>query len=115
MKIAILVREETMLRCSGGGCLSAFFGREDSFARYAGCEQLELVAFTHAGGDIDKKIETLRQKGVQSVHLSSCLRGKDPGYEALAQRLSEYFDVIGYTHGEENSAKKQAVILSRKV
>ena len=31
MKIAILVREETMERCTVGGCLKAFFQKEDAF------------------------------------------------------------------------------------
>ena len=55
MKIAIIVNEETMMRCSGGGCLKAFFTKSDSFQRYVDNE-LELVAFTHNGGDITKKI-----------------------------------------------------------
>ena len=111
MKIAILVREETMLRCTGKGCLNAFFQRQDAFAGYA--EALELVAFSHAGGDIDHKIEMLRKNGVDVVHLSSCMRGKAQNYEALAKRLGEYFDVVGYTHGAPDG-KEQATIFSEK-
>ena len=40
-KIAILVNEDTMQRCSCGGCLGAFMGKKDSFARYEG-EEIEL-------------------------------------------------------------------------
>lgn len=114
MKIAIVVREETMKRCTGSGCMAAFFAREDSFARYAGQPDVELVSFTHNGGDIEKKIATLVKNGVDVVHLSSCLRGKDPGYAEFARRLSRQFAVVGYTHGEENGSSGPAIILDRE-
>lgn len=111
MKIAIMVREETMMRCTGSGCMNAFFKKVDSFARYADQEDVELVAFTHNGGDIEKKIAALKKKKVNVIHLSSCIRGKDLNYEMLAKRLSKHFDVVGYTHGEEIGKTGQAIIL----
>ena len=60
---------------------------------------------------MEKKIATLVKKGVDVVHLSSCARGKDSGYEALAKRLSQQFAVVGYTHGEEDSTSGKAIIL----
>jgi predicted metal-binding protein len=113
MKIAIIVREETMRRCTGSGCMNAFFQRLDSFARYADCNDVELVAFTHNGGDLEKKIATLKKKAVDVVHLSSCIRGKDSNYEALARRLSEDFAVVGYTHGGEGGSTGPAIILEK--
>ncbi|MBP2650115.1 MAG: protein of unknown function region [Firmicutes bacterium] len=113
MKIAIIVRKETMMRCTGGGCMNAFFERKDSFARYANREDVELVGFTHNGGDIEKKITTLQKKGVEVVHLSSCIRRKDENYEPLAKRLSEHFAVVGYTHGDEFGNIGQAIILAK--
>lgn len=113
MKLAIIVREETMLRCTGGGCLNAFFQRIDSFACYKDRGDVELVAFTHNGGDIEKKIAALLKKGVEVVHLSSCIRGKDSNYELLGKRLSEHFTVVGYTHGAEAGSSKQAIILPK--
>lgn len=95
-KIAILVRKETLERCTGKGCLKAFFNRKDAFAAYG---DAELVAFTHAGGDIDRKIEMLLKSGVDTVHLSSCLRAKAPDYEELGKKLAAHFQVVGYTHG----------------
>lgn len=111
MKLAILVREETMLRCTGKGCLNAFFQRQDAFAGYT--EAIELVAFTHAGGDIEHKIATLRKNGVEVVHLSSCLRAKAQNYAALAKQLGQYFDVVGYTHGAP-AGREQATINSKR-
>lgn len=114
MKLAIIVREETMMRCTGGGCLNAFFKKIDSFARYAGQEDLTLVAFTHNGGDMEKKIAALIKKKVDVVHLSSCMRGKDENYKNWAEKLSEHFAVVGYTHGEEHREGKETMILNKK-
>jgi len=111
MKIAILVREETMQRCSGRGCLNAFFQRKDAFGRYVG--DIELVAFSHAGGDIDHKIEMMIKNGVDVVHLSSCMRGKASNYETLAHRLGEHFEVVGYTHGLEEGKDRAAIIIKK--
>lgn len=114
MKIAILLREETTQVCTASGCLEAFFQRQDSFARYKDLDTVELVAMTHIGGDLDKKIATLKKKGVQAVHLSSCLRSKSADYEMLADRLAQDFDIIGYTHGSQQGKTKEAVILAKK-
>lgn len=62
-KIAVLVNEDTMQRCSCGGCLKAFMNKADSFERYAD-EDIELVGFTHSGGDLSKKIESFKKKGL---------------------------------------------------
>ncbi|WP_378956516.1 CGGC domain-containing protein [Pelosinus sp. sgz500959] len=110
MKIAILVREETMERCTGRGCLNAFFQKKDAFERYEG--EIELVAFSHADGDIDRKIETMIKNGVDVVHLSSCMRSKASNYEMLAKRLGEHFDVVGYTHGSEEGKMKNTITIS---
>ena len=96
-KIAVLVNEDTMQRCSCGGCLKAFMNKADSFERYAD-EDIELVGFTHSGGDLAKKIESFKKKGVTTVHLSTCTRGKNENYESIAEECAEAgFDVVGYT------------------
>ena len=114
-KIAVLVNEDTMQRCSCGGCLKAFMNKADSFERYAD-EDIELVGFTHSGGDLAKKIESFKKKGVTTVHLSTCTRGKNENYESIAEQCAEAgFDVVGYTHGAAVSKDgKEAVILSAK-
>jgi predicted metal-binding protein len=111
MKVAILVREETMKRCTGRGCLNAFFQRKDAFERYE--DKIELVTFSHADGDIDHKIETMIKNGVDVVHLSTCMRGKAANYETLAKRLSEHFDVVGYTHGSKEGKERDTIILKK--
>ncbi len=112
MKIAILLNEDTSYKCTGAGCLKAFFTKADAFENYP--DDTELVAFFHIGGALEKKIERLRMKGVQTIHLSSCLRSKFDGYEELAERLSLDFNVVGYTHGCEQGKKKKAVIYKKQ-
>ena len=62
-KIAVLVNEDTMQRCSCGGCLKAFMNKADSFERYADedienyesiaeqCAEagFDVVGYTHGG------------------------------------------------------------------
>ena len=60
-KIAVLVNEDTMQRCSCGGCLKAYMNKVDSFERYAD-EDTELVGFTHSGGDLEKKLASFKKK-----------------------------------------------------
>lgn len=110
MNIAILIRKETADRCIGKGCLNAFYNRKDAFKSYG--PEVQLIGFTHTGGDLDHKIARLIENGVQTVHLSSCLRAKDAEYEVLAQRLAQHFTVVGYTHGSaEGKSRKTFSIL----
>jgi len=112
MKVAILVNEDTMDRCTGKGCFNAFSLKIDSFANYG--PEANLVGFTHAGGDLEHKIQKLIKNGVEVVHLSSCLRAKYPDYESLAYILSQYFKVVGYTHGSEKGKSRDAIYLDKK-
>lgn len=113
MKIAIVVREETMQRCTGKGCLNAFFQRKDAFERYG--DTIELVTFSHAGGDIEHKIEMMLKNGVEVVHLSSCMRAKAANYETLAKQLAEHFDVVGYTHGSAEGKEQPTIVMKKAV
>ena len=110
-KIAIIVRNETLHNCTGRGCLNAFFQKLDAFAGYD--ESTQLLSFTHESGDLEKKIATLKANGVDTVHLSSCLRGKSDRYEELAERLARDFDVIGYTHGSFEGRTRRAINLKK--
>ena len=109
-KIAVLVNEDTMQRCSCGGCLKAFMNKADSFERYAD-EETELIGFSHSGGDLTKKLESFKKNGVTTIHLSTCTRGKNENYESIAEQCAEAgFDVVGYTHGSEVSKEGKAAI-----
>jgi len=114
-KIAVLVNEDTMQRCSCGGGVAGGVEIGRGPERYAD-EDIELVGFTHSGGDLAKKIESFKKKGVTTVHLSTCTRGKNENYESIAEQCAEAgFDVVGYTHGSAVSKDgKEAVVLSAK-
>ena len=101
LKIAILVRQETTDKCTGKGCLRVFFSKTEGFARYHETE-IELVGFFHSGGDLDYKLNKMKEAGVQVIHVSTCMRGKYEGYEALVKKIAKDFDVIGYTHGSKD-------------
>jgi predicted metal-binding protein len=88
-----------------------FFQRIDALAGYD--ERVQLIAFTHASGDLERKIAILKKHQVKVVHLSTCLRAKSADYEALAKRLAEDFDVVGYTHGSFQEKKRKAVIIKK--
>ncbi len=113
LKIAILVREETSARCTGQGCLRSFFAKTESFARYRGLE-VELTGFFHSGGDLEHKLAKLKKAGVQVIHVSTCMRGKYPGYRELVEKIGKDFDVIGYTHGSENGKTRETVSVTGK-
>lgn len=104
-KVAVIVRGETSKNCVGKGCLNAFFQKIDSFEKYKG-EDLELVAFCDDGGTSDDPIENIRNRigkfkkiGVDTVHVSTCLRAKSPIYQEMLDLFAEEFEVMGYTHG----------------
>ncbi|MEG0772586.1 CGGC domain-containing protein [Clostridium sp.] len=111
MKIAILVNEDTMDVCTGKGCFNAFNKRIDAFKDYG--TEVELVAFTHVGGDLERKIEKLINNSVEVVHLSTCLRAKYEDYDNLAHRLAKDFKVVGYTHGSENGKNRDTICLEQ--
>ena len=113
IKIAILVREETALICTGKGCLKSFFARTESFSVYGRCE-VELIGFFHSGGDLEHKLARMKKAGVQVIHVSTCMRAKHPGYASLIQRLCKDFDVIGYTHGAADGKTKKTVSCTEK-
>ncbi|TKB05796.1 CGGC domain-containing protein [Desulforhopalus sp. IMCC35007] len=113
MKIAILVREETTHKCTGRGCLKSFNGKTESFARYQGTET-ELVGFFHSGGDLDYKLKTMKEAGVNVIHVSTCMRAKYDDYEGLVQRIGKDFDVIGYTHGSAEGKTRPTISVTGK-
>lgn len=114
VKLAILVREETTHKCTGGGCLKSFNQKTESFARYLDTE-VELTGFFHSGGDLDYKLQKMKEAGVEIIHVSTCMRAKYCGYEELVQRIGRDFDVIGYTHGSAEGKSRSTVSVTGKV
>lgn len=114
VKIAILVREETSHKCTGKGCLKSFNQKTESFARYQGTD-IELVGFFHSGGDLDYKLQKMKEAGVEIIHVSTCMRAKYEGYAELVQRIGKDFDVIGFTHGSTEGKKVATLSVTGKI
>lgn len=116
-RIAIMVCGEVSERCTGNGCFRAFNERKDAFSKY---EDVQMVAFTHCDhcvtGELnfDKKIEKLLSAKVDTIHLSTCIRGRCERYEEMAEVFSEHFNVIGYTHGSETGKKDNTICKCKK-
>jgi len=110
VKVAILVSKETRT-CQGNGCMKAFHAGSGAFERYAGNAELFEMAFDD--GDLESRIALLLEHGVQAVHLSSCSRSNNCDYEAIAHRLAEHFDVIGYTHGSFQGRTRDSIVLEK--
>lgn len=118
MKIGIFICGDVAERCTANGCFRAYNNRIDAFAYD---EAVELVAFNNCigcdkdpVGSLDVKIEKFLKAGVETIHLSTCIRGRCSHYETFAQKLSEHFDVVGYTHGSALGKKENNINLSKK-
>lgn len=106
-KIGICLCGEVSKKCTANGCMRAFNDRSEAFNRYEG-KEVQLVAINTCHGcdaspvdALDLKIEKFLKAGVDTVHLSTCIRGRCDHYETFANKLSTHFDVMGYTHGSE--------------
>jgi len=118
-KIAILICKNVSNKCTGSGCFKAFNQRKDAFEGYS--DEIELSSFTHCSGCdeeaeelLEKKIQKWRDTGIDTVHLSTCIRGRCHLYETWAKQLSEDFNVIGYTHGSAEGKKGNNINLPKE-
>ncbi len=113
-KIGIYVCGNVAKRCTANGCLRAFNNNEDSFSNYKDSEY-KLVSFNSCNGcedameSLQVKIEKFKKVDVDTIHLSSCIRGRCEHYEEFADEISKYFDVIGYTHGSAEGKKNNTI------
>jgi len=114
-RIAIMVCGEVTCKCTGNGCFSAFNERKDAFSEY---DDVQMVAFTHCdkciedGTDFETKIQKLKNARIDTIHLSTCIRGRCKEYKSMAEEFSKHFDVIGYTHGSFKGKKDNTIIIT---
>lgn len=110
-KIGIINCFEVSKRCSGSGCFKAFNNKTASFED---CDkEAEILSFVHCNGcsvnsveQVMARAKRMKEIGVTTIHLSSCIRSKCPWYEEFIDELSNDFEVIGYTHGSKDGKKQ---------
>lgn len=114
-KIGIYLCREVSERCTANGCIRTFNETSDSFERYKDTEHMLSSIGMCNGCDnepvdsIDIKIEKMLKAGITSVHLSTCIRGRCDHYQVFADKLSQHFDVVGYTHGSKTGKKDNTI------
>lgn len=112
-KIGIINCFEVSKRCSGSGCFKAFNNKTGSFESYD--SDSELLSFVHCNGcseqsvkQVVERAERMKDIGVTTIHLSSCIRSKCQWYDEFIQELSKNFEVINYTHGSKKNTEQNA-------
>lgn len=114
--ICIFICGTTSKKCLAKGCFRTFNEKSDAFE----CHQeidVKLVGFNTCSGCDDDPIGNLKLKmekmaaaNVDTVHLSTCMRGHCEHYEEFASMLSNKgFEVVGYTHGSKGGKKNNTV------
>jgi len=105
-EIAVLRCFKVSSKCSGSGCIKAFNNKTASFNNYEG--SLDMVMEIPCSGcsinslkEVIDCSEKLKKQGIESIHLSTCIRGKCPYYNEFVEELSKGFQITGYTHGSK--------------
>lgn len=109
-KIAMLNCLNANDRCTGAGCLKAFYARTGGFAAY-GEEELTLTAMARCSHcrmpleedtGMQEKLDRLLEIGTQTVHIGVCAspRGQRcPTMESYAEWLNGHgIEVVWRTH-----------------
>ncbi len=116
-KIMIFICGEVSKKCSANGCFRTFNERVDAFGEYGPDDEIQLVAFNTCPGceespldNLKSKIGKIKKSGADTVHISTCIRGRCDNYDAFAEILGEAgFDVIGYTHGSLGGKRENTI------
>ena len=91
-------------KCTGSGCFKAFYNKDAAFEIYTD-EEIRMMSFTHCNGCSENSVENvveigkkMKGRGVDVIHLSSCVRSKCPHLENFKRALSKELPVVEYTH-----------------
>lgn len=103
-KIGIINCYKRSKGCSGIGCFKSLQAGTDAFARYRQ-EGFVLLGFGHCNeccrtspADIQIRAASLKQAGVTSIHLASCIKLMCPNYNKFIEILEKDFVLVGHTH-----------------
>lgn len=102
-KIGIINCYNESKECSSFGCFKAFNDRAASFKNYD--ESSEIISFVHCNGCSETSVnqvldraKSMKKRGVDSIHLATCIKLNCPFYNKFIDELSKKLDVKGYTH-----------------
>lgn len=109
-KIAILRCFKVSKKCAGSSCTKAFKNKTASFIDYEDTWQMLMaIPCSECNEDSLKEIiicaKEFKNQGVESIHLSTCIKLKCPYYNEFIEELSNMFQVVGYTHALKNNKK----------
>lgn len=109
--IGIINCFKTSHKCTSSGCFKAFYAKEGSFERYEG-EEIQMRSFTHCKGCSSDSVENvvsiakkMKERGVDVVHLSSCVRSKCPSHQQYIDEISEFMEIEAYSHAKGKKIK----------
>lgn len=101
-KIGIIRCNEKSQTCPGTLCFKAIREKTSAFEGYS---DIEIVGFDTCGGcgmgkpdKILRKVENLKTRGVEVIHLSTCMKGNCPAYAMNLDAVSKVIKVKGNTH-----------------
>lgn len=107
-KIGIINCLNVSAKCSSTGCFKAFYQKTGAFDKYQ--DNTQLISFVHCNGcspDSVKQLlaraERMKEKGVEIIHLSTCIKAKCPWYQDFIKELTKKYTVEGYTHGKKEN------------
>jgi predicted metal-binding protein len=102
-KVAIIRCEEKSKTCPGTSCFKAIREKKGAFEKYA--DEIEIVGFDTCGGcalgksdKIVKKVEALKERGAEVVHISTCTKNGCPSYNLFMEEAAKHSKVDGNTH-----------------
>jgi predicted metal-binding protein len=105
-KIGIINCYNESRECSSFGCFKAFNDREASFKNYD-CNS-EIICFAHCNGCSENSVNQvldrariMKKKGVDTIHLSTCIKLKCSLYNKIIESLGNEIDIVGYSHDVE--------------
>jgi predicted metal-binding protein len=102
-KIAIIRCDEKAKICPGTNCFKVMREKKAAFEKYG--DEIEIIGFDTCGGcglgkpdKLLQKIEVLKQRGAEVVHLSTCFKSMCPCYPAYMEEAKKHVKVDGNTH-----------------
>lgn len=102
-KIAIIRCNEKSQTCPGTLCFKAIREKSGGFEKYD--DEIEIIGLDTCGGcgqgkpdKILKKVEALKQRGAEVIHLSTCMKGGCPSYNTYLEEVKKHTKADGNTH-----------------